>query len=138
MTRANLSKTFFSEIATKMTMKAVTMRNNFEQRKHRQHLHQLKKVRHKGIEDLMNCALIFLFFFLVKIKGILYYTKWDPKNGKKCPAALISCHEISPYMPGILGWNSYAYSYFILAMMSEREINFEFCSKLKLPSKQTW
>ena len=63
MTRANLSKTFFSEITTKMTMKAVTMRNNFEQRKLRQHLHQLKKVRHKGIEDLMNCALIFLFFF---------------------------------------------------------------------------
>ena len=32
-------------------------------------------------------------FFLVETKGVLRYTKRDPKNGGKFPSALISCHK---------------------------------------------
>ena len=42
---------------------------------------KFKKLGCKGIEDLMNCAFLLLFFF--KIEGFLCYTKRDPIKGIK-------------------------------------------------------
>ena len=60
-------------------------------------------MRCKGIEDFMNFYLT-LLFFLVTIKGVLLYTKWDPQDSKKCPAAIISCHKISHNTPDGGSW----------------------------------
>ena len=37
---------------------------------------KFKKVRHKGIEDFMKSALIFLFFYLAKIEGF-FITEYE-------------------------------------------------------------
>ena len=57
-----------------MTTKAVTMSNNFVQRKHRQQLNQYKNKIRKFIEDFMNCDIKFLFV-LVEIMGFSRYKK---------------------------------------------------------------
>ena len=40
-----------------------------------QQIHPLIKVRHKGIEDFLNCAPMFLFFSFDEIEGVSRYTK---------------------------------------------------------------
>ena len=69
------------------------MRIFFAQHEWRQQTHQLKKVRGKVIEDLMNCDLTLLFIDIVEIEGVLRDTKCDPKNGNKCPGIVRSCHK---------------------------------------------
>ena len=46
-----------------------------------------KKVWHSWIEDLLNCATMFLFFYIDSIEGIFCHTKWDPYKRLKITAS---------------------------------------------------
>ena len=50
--------------------------------KRKQQLHQLKKLQRRVIEDLLNCALMFLFFILVKLKAFRVTQNETPKKEK--------------------------------------------------------
>ena len=54
-TRANFCKKYFYSETIKNKNGAVALRECFVRRKWKQKLHQLKKGRLKGIEDLINC-----------------------------------------------------------------------------------
>ena len=53
----------------------------------------LKNGKLKGVEDLMICALTFLFVLFFHW-GSFFNTKWDPLNGANCPTTIISFHQI--------------------------------------------
>ena len=67
-TWANLCKDVFYLATIKNDNRAVAIGKQFVQRKQNQHLHQFKKVRHRGIKDSLNCDLMFLFIIPMKLK----------------------------------------------------------------------
>ena len=53
----------------------------------------VEKGKHRGIEDVMNCALMFLFLISMKLKAFCVTQNETPKM-VKIPPLPISCHII--------------------------------------------
>ena len=70
------------------------MIKTFVRNKLSKQLHPFRKIIRNGIEELIYCALTFLFLVLLKFRGLRVTQNDTPKMVKKIPYALLIYHEI--------------------------------------------
>ena len=83
-TQVNLSEKYFYPESIKNDNGAVAMSNIFMQCRRSQQINQFKNWRRKDVEVLLNCALLFLFFILIKLREFRVVKNEIPKMVKKC------------------------------------------------------
>ena len=68
-----------------------------------------KKGQHIWIEDLLNCATVFLFLISIKLKAFCVTQNKTPKMVKKCPPLLMDYHKNLRSTSICLDWDVLCY-----------------------------